>query len=493
VTYFTDGVGAERSIGSNLLISKNKEWAISQSPSEKYVACVLGNQPVGTGSGKDISGNNNDVMFSNLHSDAAMWATSGYITSGSGAGLGPFMMYAQSTNFDMLTTSFLMMLTINAAVPASAVSLFGNGTSNTNRGLGGFVLNGSGKLKPYIFTANEAMQASVSSSVAIAAGADVPFALAWDHISQRLSLYYKGIITDQWYMPITGTTISANPRCFTFGASGDTGMGVQTSVAAMFKNFHLMTFTDSLPLNIGGIVSKYMELPTKPISVDELITPRKKVNMMIGPAQSNECGSGETPDRTSYFGTPHMDAVYPNGSPTKMSMWPTIASEAAKGATYLNVWDSAIGSSGSVNMWCGYARNWTNNMVVGTGSYVINAGNVYKMTTFGASIYNPSIGNSTVAPTHASGTVTGGDSWAWQFVRAVTDEDIDGHVYDKSSALFDPNGYFNNAFAGIDGDICCLITIQYGSACICHARHFCLNFRQNSGHIVNYFHRCNRH
>lgn len=166
----------------------------------------------------------------------------------------------------------------------------------------------------------------------------------------------------------------------------------------------------------------------------------KRVLMLVGPGQSNTAGAGDEPDANMAAGCPVRDPVGPNGSALR-SMWPRLAALAGQHGTWLSIWNGAVGSTSGADTWCGRCRAWFSGIVVYNGSYILSGGNVYKCTA--------TTGSVPIACTVAPAVGTGADGATWVLSRAAVAEDTDGHVYDMSSALFDPMGYFANTTAGI--------------------------------------------
>lgn len=159
----------------------------------------------------------------------------------------------------------------------------------------------------------------------------------------------------------------------------------------------------------------------------------KNVLVVVGPGQSNETGTSEEPHYAAGLGCPLRDPVLPNGIAGSRSMWPLLAELAGQRGVWLNVRNHGVGATSCAVTWCGMARTWVSGQIHGPGSYAIRAGSVYKATVTPAG----TLAASTVAP--AVGAQA--DGFTWALARAVTAEDTDGHVYDRTSALFDPNGY----------------------------------------------------
>jgi hypothetical protein len=108
----------------------------------------------------------------------------------------------------------------------------------------------------------------------------------------------------------------------------------------------------------------------------------KRIFLAIGPGQSNENGSGQTPDYNHAFGCPLHAPVAPLGNVTRRSAWPRLAEIMGKRGVWTNVYNAAVGSTSIIHCWTGVLRTWVAGMQVQPGTYVLNGGNVYKCTYF---------------------------------------------------------------------------------------------------------------
>jgi hypothetical protein len=156
--------------------------------------------------------------------------------------------------------------------------------------------------------------------------------------------------------------------------------------------------------------------------------------------QSNETGAGPagSKSRTAGKAAPMIDTG-------NRSWWPATVEAMGRRGKWLDVSNTAVGSTSLCDSWVGRCRTWGSSMVVTRGSYVLSGGGLwrcnYAVGTAGAS---------TVAPTGTSDT-TGADSVPWVYVGAAAGGDVDGTVYTFGSARYDPLGYIAAAVAALSG------------------------------------------
>ena len=154
--------------------------------------------------------------------------------------------------------------------------------------------------------------------------------------------------------------------------------------------------------------------------------------------QSNELGSGPTgsKSRTSGFGAPYIDTG-------NRGWWPACIEAMGRRGVWLDVSNTAIGSTSLCDSWVGRCRTWGSGMIVTRGSYVLSGGGLWR-----CNLAASTAAASTNAPTGTTDT-TGADSVPWVYVGVPAAGDTDGTVYASGSARFDPNGYIAAAIAAI--------------------------------------------
>lgn len=177
-----------------------------------------------------------------------------------------------------------------------------------------------------------------------------------------------------------------------------------------------------------------------------------RVQLCLANAQSNEKGSGDTPDRNCATGAPLCDPIGPYGTSTEASMWPRLAELAGLDGHWIGVRNTARSSSSGPHAWAGCIVPYATSSRFSVGNYVVAAGKFYKATASSAASINGTTGGS--APTWpASGTVIDGQI-TWTYRRASTAADTDYKVFREGDAEFDPNSYISGAhgFCGLGYD-----------------------------------------
>lgn len=152
--------------------------------------------------------------------------------------------------------------------------------------------------------------------------------------------------------------------------------------------------------------------------------------------QSNESGAGPpgSKSRTSGLAAPMLDTG-------NRSWWPVTVEAMGRRGRWLDVANTAVGSTTLCDSWVGRCRTWVSGMAVFRGSYVLSGGGVWR-----CGLTLSPVEASTVAPTGTSDT-TGADSVPWSYLGAPGAGDTDGTIYSNGSARYDPNGYIAAAVA----------------------------------------------
>ena len=154
--------------------------------------------------------------------------------------------------------------------------------------------------------------------------------------------------------------------------------------------------------------------------------------------QSNELGSGPTgsKSRTSGYGAPHIDK-------NNRGWWPSCIESMGCRGVWLDVENTAIGSTSLCDSWVGRCRTWVSAMTVMRGTYVLSSGGLWRCNMAAGTA-----GASTTQPTGAADT-TGADAIPWVYLGAPGAGDTAGAVYAYGSARYDPNGYIAAALAAL--------------------------------------------
>ncbi len=156
--------------------------------------------------------------------------------------------------------------------------------------------------------------------------------------------------------------------------------------------------------------------------------------------QSNEYGSGPAGSKSKVggLGAPMIDL-------SNRSWWPACIEAMGRRGHWLDVANTAVGSTSLCDSWAGRCRSWASGMVVSRGSYVLSAGGLWR-----SNIAIGTAATSTVAPTGVADT-TGADAVPWIYVGVPAAGDTDGAVYTFGSARYDPLGYVTAAIAALAG------------------------------------------
>ena len=164
--------------------------------------------------------------------------------------------------------------------------------------------------------------------------------------------------------------------------------------------------------------------------------PGKYLIALVG--QSNESGAGPagSKSRTSGIGAPFIDKG-------NRSWYPSCIEAMGRRGKWLDVENTAIGSTSLCDSWVGRCRTWASGMTVTRGTYVMSSGGLWRA--------NIAVGTAAASTTQPTGTAntTGADSVPWVYVGAPAAGDVDGAVYAYGSSRYDPNGYIATAVAAI--------------------------------------------
>lgn len=155
--------------------------------------------------------------------------------------------------------------------------------------------------------------------------------------------------------------------------------------------------------------------------------------------QSNELGSGPTgsQSRVGGVGAPHIDK-------NQRGWWSACIEAMGRRGVWLDVANTAVGSTSLCDSWVGRCRAWASGMAVLRGSYVLSDGGLWR-----CNVAAGVAGSSTVAPAGVADT-TGADAIPWVYVGVPSGEDTDGAVYSLGSARYDPSGYIATAVSALE-------------------------------------------
>ena len=456
-------------------------------PSSRYISFVRGASDA-AGIVKDSSGMGNGLYVSPTATEATALGTPGKLVVEAGTGKGFNFFDKAKTNFDITTDSFIFSATVNIAVaPAANYSLFGNADASSSQGFYLSVRATSGKVKPIFNTSNGVFSSTTDTNAVLATGTDKTFVCAWDAKLRLFHFWMDGELTDSRFVGALAGTCTPS-RYFSLGMAADTGLGASTSTAGTFKNIHFLRFADSaLPVNIGYIAKRLMQVPDSHLQDNIFRMPNKKIQIILGACQSNELGLGETVDRTSLWGVPHKDGIWPTAAGlTTGSAWPRLAELAGARGVSLSIYNSARAGSSILQNWCGICRQWSSGMLAGKGLWLLSGGGLWQMTSGSIGAFTAS----TVAPTGAT-TTTGADGITWTYIGVPTAIDVDGHVYTHTEASrFDPCSLFATALAGITANQTFderYALLQIGQTDAAHTNVTVQNFADGLTNAANYW------
>jgi hypothetical protein len=433
--FSADGLGLTRTQGSNI--------PLGNQPFAGYIAMIPGVQSVNTGSAKSLAGNPLAEAYPSALTgrgtltDAQMWANAGYMSTVNVAGGCfeiPLSAYAPNLKAG---GGQLIAFVVNAAAPASTTRLISQ--SNGATGAQGFDISALTTGKLSVATISAAGTSSIGSGTGTFCDSTDHYGMFYIHPSGYACLWLDGEIDTIFSInpnfPLGITTPTAP---LTFGAIALVGNNTGVAMAAKFKGIHLISF-GTMPLNLNQIAKKLRAEPMTPLRNSDVILSVETDMLYWAAGQSNEGGAGNTPGIVGPLGVPDRDAQNLTAS---RSIKTGLAKRlAARGKTAL--WgNSAMGSTGIADAWVGRIRNWANNSNILGGSYVLNAGTVWKCTN--AAGFSAL---STIAP--AAGT--GADTITWTSLGAPTAEDTSvlagTGIYPATSARFDPNSLLATAEA----------------------------------------------
>ena len=470
------------------LLSKGRDALFGDGmPSSKYISFVRGASDA-AGIVKDASGQDNGLYVSPTATEATALGTPGKLVVETGTGKGFNFFYKEKTSFDITIDSFILSATVNlSAAPAASYSLLGNGDAASNQGFYLSCRATTGKIKPVFNTSAGLVNTIPDTNAILATGVDKTFVCAWDAKLRLFHFWMDGELTDSRFVGALGGTCSPS-RYFSIGMAADTGLGTSASTSGTFKNIHYLRFADSaLPVNVGYVAKRLMQTPDVHLQDNIFHMPHKKVQLILGACQSNELGMAETVDRTSLWGVPHKDGIWPTAAGlTTGSAWPRLAELAGKRGVSLSVYNSARPGSSLLQNWCGICRQWANGMLVGKGLWLLSGGGLWQMTSGSIGAFTAS----TVAPTGTT-TTTGADGITWTYTGVPTAIDTDGHVYTHTeTSRFDPCGLFATAFAGITANQSFderYALLQIGQTDAAHTNVTIQNFANGLTNATNYW------
>lgn len=240
--------------------------SVFEKPSTKYKFFIPGTQFVGSGNARDFSGNAADAVIPTTHSDAAVWASKGYMTSVAGTGKGVYVPVAASS-FDLATQSMILHGVLNKAAPAGVENPIGCGDNASLKGVY-FRLNTSGKIRPIINSSGGTVTGLADSTGTLADASDHAFMLAMDGVTKNVYTFIDGVLDHTYSNAFSGgTSITAQ---FCIGSAAGVDPTLATSYDGKWKGVGLLVFTGGLPLNVSQLAQRHSAAPLVAISDGEL-------------------------------------------------------------------------------------------------------------------------------------------------------------------------------------------------------------------------------
>lgn len=393
-------------------------------------------QASGSGNPIDVSGAMAQCLILPEYTDAAAWANRGYFTSGATLGYS-IAMPNKHFRWNMDTDSVIFSAVINKSAPVGNEGILGCCNTTTRYGFYVQARGAGGKVRVFINTSSGYVAGLSDSSAVFCDGTDHTLTVMIHGPSKSVFLFCDGVICDQWLgCYVGGNDVTAN---FAFGGTQDTGTAY-TPVACKFKGVHMYRYRDGgLPINAAEIARYIHQNPF--VAVPSVMVGARKAPVwtLALCGQSNEKGSGSFASRVGRLGAPIGDGIAPQGTSGVGSMWPRVAEQLGNSGIWLNVFNTARGSSSIVNHWAGRIVAWSAGARMAYGQYTVADGKVYRVTVASGGQTNGTTGGSApVWPT--SGTVVDGQL-TWTYLRAATGADTIGKVMKEGDDLFDPNGW----------------------------------------------------
>lgn len=274
-------------------------------------------------------------------------------------------------------------------------------------------------------------QATLSCDLAdakLADGSDHTYSVYFDGPNGSIYTFFDGKPARSFVHGIKkAITVSTEiALCMEHGNSG------AFSSAVKIKNLHAYKFT-SAPLNLNAIVSAIHASPTIPCRVMPEYASSEIHICCVGQSNENSTLQSFKKDNNPENGIPlSTDMVVSTGA-ANANWWPSTAKKLGKSGINAHIGRTAVGGTSAAVSWAGLCRTWANGLSVNRGSYMLSDGGIWRAN-------NTSAITATTAPTGTS-NVTTADGIAWVYLGVPTAEDVAGHVYDSTSARFDPNGY----------------------------------------------------
>lgn len=409
----------------------------------------------------DISGRGNHLFPDRLNDVA--FAAPGYISSKSGTALGAAIEPTALT-WNPARESLLVSFILKKAAPGATETLLSFGAAvivNAKRYDGFYVSHRTnGTLRAVSMLNGVAVAGTSDSSLAFsdATPQERLVTLAYDAKAGVWYIWRDGVLSNKWDAfktpPGTATAFPDAPLNYNIRVGGYAGDFGPTTAFTGIRALQVYKFSGSLPSSLGNIVRRLVSAPDAVVPVSEFQFPtRRRRASCVGQSNTQGPGPANWINRNNGFGAPLVDLVSPSGGYN--SPWPLLSELVGKRGQWLDIANTAIGTTALTDMWVGRCQTWAFGIVVQTGCYTLSPinGHVYKAST-GAVTINGSgqITNSSVPVTSAFDPSVGGDAGlTWTDLGVATARDTNGRVYESTDAgRWDPNGLVANAVAFVN-------------------------------------------
>jgi hypothetical protein len=220
------------------------------------------------GAAMDRSGRGGDAIPpAATYGPMPMWANAGYLTTGTGTGLG-VSIAANKTSFDLATQSVILAFVVIGAPPAGIPAIMGNADAATRRGvyLGA---RSDGKLRVLVNTSDGLMSALAIPNKVVFDGTD--------HHGRRehsidLRVHRRAVLCR---LPqLLHRQHRRHCRHLDIGASGGV-ISVAGTTAIKLHSFHMIFLTGGVPANLGQVARRLYEAPGAAVPESTLLPTKR--------------------------------------------------------------------------------------------------------------------------------------------------------------------------------------------------------------------------
>lgn len=407
----------------------------------------------------DISGRGNH-LYPDL-ATVAPFATAGYFSTEAGTAKGASI-DTKLFSWNPARESLLLSFILKKAAPGSTETILSVGCSPTvgaSPRYDGFYVSHrtSGALRAVPMLDGTAVAGTSDSTLSFSdtTPQDRLVTIAYDAKTGVWYIWRDGVLSNKWDAQKTAPgSATAYPDAnigYPLRVGGYAGTFGTTVATTGIRALQLYKFSGTLPSSLGGIIRRLVSNPAAVVPVEFFQFPpfRSRVTIV---GQSNEQGPGPTSwfNRNNGWGAPLVDLVSPSGGYN--SPWPLLSELVGRRGRWLDVGNTAIGTTGLADMWVGRCRLWSSGQVWQTGSFALSPanGHIYKASTGSVTISGTGqITNSSLPVTSVNDPSVGGDAGlTWTDLGVAGTRDTDGRVYASTdTGRWDPNGLVANAAA----------------------------------------------